>query len=200
MNQNSIWADIKPWKTIESRIVFQADPWLRVVADDVLLPDGRRVDNFLRLEAPDFAAIVPINEHDEIGLLRSYKHGVGGIDLQPPAGYIEPNEDPLAAAKRELLEETGCCSQRWKSLGSFVVGGNRGAGHAHLFLATGCRKIAEPNSGDLEEQDLHWIPRSEVQRRWMQGEFQQLAAIAALGMALAHLGSNTPTLDQPTTS
>lgn len=189
---------MKPWKTLKSRIVYQADPWLRVVADDVLLPDGRRVTDFLRLEAPDFAAIVPLNDHDEIGLLRSYKHGVGGIDLQPPAGYLEPDEDPLQAAKRELLEETGCCAEHWKSFGKFVVGGNRGAGHAHLFLATGCRIIAEPDSGDLEEQEMQWIPRSEVQRRWMQGEFQQLAAIAALGMALAHLDPATPTPDQTT--
>jgi ADP-ribose pyrophosphatase len=177
----------KPWTALRSKVVYEYAPWIRLIAEDVELPDGRIVNDYLRIESPDFAAIVPVNTSNEIGLIRSYKHGVGKVDLQPPAGYLEAGEDPLMTAKRELREETGCESAHWHALGSFTVAGNRGAGQAHLFLATDCKVVSAPDPGDLERQELLWVPIDEVRQRWARGQFHQLAAIAALGLALAHL-------------
>ena len=67
-----------------------------------------------------------------------------------PSGLIEDGEAPLAAAQRELLEETGYRSDRWTPLGSFVVNSNYGAGRVHAFLAVDVERVSEPNSGDLE--------------------------------------------------
>jgi ADP-ribose pyrophosphatase len=177
----------KNWEILTSKIVFERLPWLRVLSEDVRLSDGRVVKGYLWLESPDYAMIVPVNQKQEIGLIRSYKHGLRNIDIQPPAGYLEENEDPLPAAQRELLEETGCTSQDWQSLGTYSVSGNQGNGKAHFFLARKCIFVADPNPGDLEEQEPLWLPIPEVRSMWKAGEFLQLGSMAILGLALHHL-------------
>jgi len=178
---------MRPWRTLRSQTLLERPPWLRVLAEDVELPDGRIVEGYLRLETPDYAVIVPVDEAGRIGLIRSYKRGPDAIDLQPPAGIIEPGELPGEAARRELREETGCTADQWTGLGNYVLSGNMRGGSAHLFLATGCRQVAEPDSGDLEEQQVLWLPAGEVARIWRSGQLAQLGTAAALGLALAHL-------------
>ena len=177
----------KNWKILKSEIVFERLPWLQVLSEDVQLPDNQVVEGYLRLVSPDFVMIVPVNHRQELGLIRSYKHGIKGIDLQPPAGYLDFNEDPLHAAKRELLEETGHQSQNWQMLGAYSISGNQGVGKAHFFLAKNCEFIADPDPGDLEIQEALWIPISEVKGMWQTGQYRQLSSIAILGLAFSYL-------------
>jgi ADP-ribose pyrophosphatase len=179
---------LKPWKILRTKTLLEREPWLRVLADDVQLPGGQIIRDYLRVETPDFVVIVPVSDSGEIVMIRSYKHGVGAIDVQLPAGYLEPGEDPLQAAKRELLEETGCQAQAWQALGAYVMSGNRGHDKAHIFLATGCRQIAAPDSGDLEDQEVLWAPLDEVRHRLEAGDYRQIITIASLGLALRRLG------------
>jgi ADP-ribose pyrophosphatase len=99
-------------------------------------------------------------------------------------GYIEPGEDPLAAAQRELLEETGYQASDWISLGEYQVGGNRGIARAHLFLALGAQEKVEPNSDDLEEQQLLSLDRPRVEEALAVGEFKCLPWATAVALAL----------------
>jgi ADP-ribose pyrophosphatase len=177
----------KLWKIISSTTVFEQSPWLRVISEDVELPDGSIVKDYLHLEALDFVMIVPVNREGEIGLIRSYKHGLRAIDIQPPAGYIDEDEVPLETAKRELLEEVGAISESWQPLGSYVIAGNRGAGTAHFFLAMECDLVAQPDPDDLELQEVLWIPIAQVQQSWEDGEYAQLSSSAILGLALSRL-------------
>jgi ADP-ribose pyrophosphatase len=180
---------LQPWQTLNSRLLLDRSPWLRVLAEDVQLPDGRVVEAYLRLDTPDYIMVVPVDEGGQFGFIRSYKRGVDDIDLQPPAGMIEPGEDPLESAKRELLEEMGCQADSWRGLGRYVIGGNMRGGWAHIFLATGCRQVATPDSGDLEEQELIWLTEAEAHALWAAGELAQMSSAAALGLAFAHLNS-----------
>jgi ADP-ribose pyrophosphatase len=173
-------------------LILDRSPWLRVHEDQVALPDGQIVDGYIHLEQSDFVIVVPVQAGGLIGLIRSYKHGVGAVDLHPPAGYLEAGEDPLDTAKRELLEETGCEAEGWDELGSYVVSGNRGSGLAHIFLATDCQQISLPDSGDLEEQEVVWLPVDNVYRLWTDGKFGQVATVAAIGLSLARLKMELP--------
>lgn len=179
--------DLTPWKTLNRTLAFDRSPWMRVFEDDIRLPDGRIVEGYLRLETPGYVMIVPVRPDSHIGLVRSYKRGVDGIDIQPPAGILEHGEKPLEAAKRELKEELGCRADSWHELGDVVLSGNYYAGNAYFFLATGCQQIAEPDSGDLEEQEVIWLPFEETRRSWSEGGFRQVDAVAALGLAFREI-------------
>lgn len=174
---------IRPWKTLARRTLLRRPPWLEIGEEDVELPDGRVIENFNWIATREFAMVVPLTDDGQTILVRSYKRGVRAVALSFPAGYLEPGEDPLAAARRELREETGYEAPEWIPLGRFVVDGNYGSGAMHAFLATGARKVTEPDSGDLEEMALERVPWDEAVAALRQGEVKQLASAAALGLA-----------------
>ena len=93
------------------------------------------------------------------------------------------NELPLDCARRELLEETGHVADEWRSLGRLSVDGNRGLGHAHMFLARGLQAVAPPDSGDLETLLVEWLSLDDLRRHWRAGGFDNTAATAAIGLA-----------------
>jgi ADP-ribose pyrophosphatase len=176
---------LKPWQILRNRLVLDCSPWFRVVADDLLLPDGRQIENFYRIEAPDFVMVFPVADDDQVLVLRGYKHGAGHVMFQLPAGYMDrTNESPLECAQRELLEETGHEADAWRALGRLSVDGNRGMGYAHLFLARGLRSVTSPQSGDLETLTVEWLTLEQLRQLWRGCEFDNMAATATIGLAL----------------
>ena len=102
---------------------------------------------------------------------------------------LEPGEAPLDAARRELLEEMGYEAREWVNLGSYVLDPNRGVGTMHLFLALQARQVAEPDSDDLEDQELLRLSKAEIEAALQAGEFKVVAWTAAVAMALNHINS-----------
>src|SRR3989442_2159931 len=176
---------MRPWRTLARRVLLSRPPWMEVAEERIALPDGRESDAFLSMRTGDFAEIVAVTERDEVVLIRSYKHGARTISLAVPAGYVEADEDPLAAAKRELLEETGHEAREWTLLGRFVVDGNYGVATENIFLARNARKIAEPAPGDLEEMEVVLVSDVEISQLLLRVEVAQLSSAAALALAVA---------------
>jgi ADP-ribose pyrophosphatase len=177
----------EPWTTRSRTELYDARPWLRLYGDDVELPDGRAVHEFYSIDMPDHAIIVALTDENRVVVERNYKHGPRRVCINLPAGYIEPDEDPLDAARRELLEETGYVADEWSSLGAFVEDGNRGCGQAHIYLAQGARQVADPASGDLEEMVIDLLTLPELFQATRRGETPVLGIVAALGLAMEAL-------------
>jgi ADP-ribose pyrophosphatase len=91
------------------------------------------------------------------------------------------------AIKRELLEETGYTAPDWTPLGSYVMDPNRYSGTRYLYLAQNATKVAEPDSDDLEDQQLLFLDRTEVEAGMKAGEFKILGWTAVVALALHHL-------------
>lgn len=95
----------KKWHIINQHDVSPS-PWFPVVQDEVRLPDGSVID-YYKSNLANVSMIVPITKNREVVLVRQYKHGVGEVCLEFPAGRIEAGHTPQQTAVRELKEETG---------------------------------------------------------------------------------------------
>lgn len=135
---------METWKTLSKSVILNHSKFLVVENHTVELPDGRVIPDWPWLVTPDFVNVVAVTEDNTFVCFRQTKYAVPDTTLAIVGGYLEPGEDPLAAAQRELLEETGYESANWIELGRYRVDANRGAGTAHLFLARDARRVAAP--------------------------------------------------------
>lgn len=175
------------WKTLTRETVLERGRFLTVEDHTVELPDGRVIRQWPWIITPDYANVAAVTEEGKFLCFRQVKYSIDGPSLAPVGGYLEPGEDPLAGAKRELLEETGFEAPEWIDLGRYAVDGNRGAGVGHLFLARNARRVAEPAADDLEEQQLLFLTRAEVEAALDAGEFRLLGWVTVMALALRHL-------------
>jgi ADP-ribose pyrophosphatase len=180
-------SDTHPWQTLSRRTVFDRGKFLRVESHTVRLSDGTVIQDWPWLITPDYVTVVAVTAKGEFLLFRQRKYAVEGETLAPVGGYLEPGENALGAAQRELREETGYESEEWTSLGSYAVDGNRGAGKANLFLALNVRQTGERTSDDLEAQDLVLMGRQGVEAALARGEFKVLAWTAIVALALQRM-------------
>ena len=179
---------MQPWKTLSRTTVLEHSKYLTVEDHAVELPDGRVIPDWPWIITPDYVNVLPVTEEGTFVLFRQTKYAIEGTSLAPVGGYLEPGEDPLDAARRETLEETGYESDVWVELGTYCVGANRGVATAHFFLARNARRVAEPDPDDLEEQELLLLTRSEVEEALDSGELKAVSWAAVVALALRRLG------------
>ena len=178
---------MKPWKTKTRVTVLDDRPWLTVEHHTVELPDGRLLHDWPWVITPAYINVVAVTGGGSFLCFRQIKYGIEGATLSIVGGYIEPGEEPLAAAQRELREETGYESTDWVPLGSYLVDPNRGMATGHLFLARQARFVTAPIADDLEEQELFLLSREEIESALDRGEIKIMAWAAAVAFALRHL-------------
>jgi ADP-ribose pyrophosphatase len=180
---------METWKTIARTPILHSGNgrFLQVEHHTVQLPDGRIIEEWPWVITPDYVNVVAITVDGNFLLFRQPKYAVAGLSLAIVGGYLEAGEEPLLAAQRELLEETGYQASDWIALGHYVVDGNRGCGTAHLFLARNAVAIQPIAADDLEEQLLVQLTHDEVVAALHQGEFKVLAWGAAIALALLRL-------------
>jgi len=112
-----------------------------LVASELTLPSGVEQSLWV-VEHPGAVAIAPVTEAGELVLVRQYRHAAREVLLEIPAGRLEPGEVPLAAARRELAEETGTSARHWRELVTFLPAPGFCSERIVLFEARGLESIA----------------------------------------------------------
>jgi len=176
------------WKTLSKKSILPYSKFLHVEEHVIELPDGRIIKDWPWVVTPDYINVAVVTTEKKFLCMRQFKYSAQATILAPVGGYLEPGEEPLEAAKRETLEETGYAAPDWHFFGSYPVDGNRGCGTAHLFLAQQAYKVAEPDADDLEEQQLLQLSHADVEKAVVNGEFKIMAWQMVMVMALWHLG------------
>jgi len=175
------------WKVLNSEYLLKND-WLAVRADTCEMPDGRLIDPYYIMESGSYVNIVPVTAKGEIVFVRIYRHGVVQTLLETPGGLIDADESPLVAARRELLEETGCDCAEMRLIGSGSPDPARLSCRAFYFLATDCVETAVPNWDEHEEMELLKLPIAQVKQLLFAGEIVDSVQQSALFFALHALG------------
>jgi 8-oxo-dGTP pyrophosphatase MutT (NUDIX family) len=179
---------LKPWKTLASRGLLERLPWVSLWEEDVRLPNGLTIEGYLRCATREYAMTFALLMDGTVPLVLQYKHGVGALSYDLPAGYLDdPEEEPLAAAQRELREETGIEAEHWETLGRLLIDTNRGGSSAHLFLATGAHAAAQPHLDATEDLEVRLHTPRKLGDMVLSGEITSMASAAAIMMGLERL-------------
>jgi ADP-ribose pyrophosphatase len=124
--------------------------------ENVTLPNGTRIE-FEIVEHPGGAAVVALDEHNRVCLLRQYRPVMQGWMWELPAGKLDREEPPLITAKRELEEEAGLRAILWTSLGKMISSPGVFTEIVYLYMAQNFEHVpVDTETHELIE--VHWIP------------------------------------------
>lgn len=175
------------WPTRERRTVY-ANQWITVTEDDVVRPDGTDGIYGVVEVRNDAVFVVAMTDDDEVLLVTIDRHTVG-TSVEVPAGGTD-GEQPLVAARRELLEETGHEAAEWREIGRMTALNGICRAAEVVYLATGLRHVASVDGSQAEEgiSAVRAVPFAETIRMVAEGEITDGETIAALLYAAAALG------------
>ncbi len=135
--------------------------WLPVEKQLVRLPNGETADWYIT-HTTDAVIVVPVLANGNILLQHNYKHGAGEVVTEFCAGLIDEGEEPLTAAKRELLEETGYTAETWEHLGTTFANPSGSTMRYHIYLAEGTKKIQDQELEGGEQIETFTVPDLEA--------------------------------------
>lgn len=181
-------ADRRPelggWQ-IQGRRRLVDNRWLRVDAEQVLLPNGVVIDDYYVTHEPDWGMVFAVTDTQQVLLVRQYKHGIGQITVELPAGYFESGDTSAEdSIRRELREETGFEADQIIKLASLICGPTRSSQRGHFFLATGCRRVGNQSLDPAERIEVLPVAIDDLLELIRNGTIAVESSVAGIGLGL----------------
>lgn len=171
-----------PWRTRAAREVYR-NPWLAVTEYQVIRPDGQ-VGIYSVVDPGANATIVPLDAEGRVCLAGQFVYPAREYLWSLPSGRVDEGEEPLAAAHRELREETGLSADAWAELGHYYLTPGISSQVSHIYLARGLHAgTAQPEG--TEQIALRWLPLADALSACLRGEIRD--AVSVLGIWRASL-------------
>ncbi len=170
---------IEKWKILESRYLIRR-PWLTARVDKVELPNGVVHPEYYVLEYPTWVNIIAVTTDGRFVMVEQYRHGLGDVFTELVAGVAEKGEEPLQAARRELLEETGFGGGEWQLY--TVLSANPGSMNnlTYTFLATDVEPMSKQHLDETEDIAVRLLTADEVKAMLLSDEMKQSLMAAPL--------------------
>jgi ADP-ribose pyrophosphatase len=173
--------NIQEWKELSRQQAYKK--YSRKIEEVIFeLPDGSSTDFYVKVEGPASCTLA-LTEDNQVVLVRQYRPGPKAILEELPGGYVDLNEDPLTAARREFKEETGydgdfefigtCLDDAYSTM------------ERHCFVAKNCKKVAEPQQTQTEQTEVVTVPLPEFRERLRKG---RMTDVEVGYMGLDYLG------------
>ena len=167
------------WRVLASEHVAR-EPWYTVRVDRVQLPSGTIIPRYWVHEYPPWVNVVALTQDDRVVLIRQYRHGLGRVDFEIPAGTTDSDDTSLeSAARRELLEETGYGGGTWSLLMTVSANPSLQNNLTYTFLAEGVTPGAATPAAE-EDIRVHLMTLAEVEALLERDAFVQALHAAPL--------------------
>ena len=181
---------IKPWKIMDSKYLYKTNG-VALRVDQCEIPNGRIFEPYV-IETGTWVNVVALTKEREVILEKQYRHGVGQVMLEIPAGVMDEEDgSPLQAARRELMEETGYTSERFVEVGKVYPNPATHNNLTYSFLALDVEKVGQQSLDETEEIEVSLVPLGDLIAMAKEGELPQALHISALFFALAYLKRNS---------
>jgi len=168
------------WKVL-TREYLARKPWYTVRVDRVETPNGTVIPEYWVSEYAPWVNVVAVTPNDRVVLIRQYRHGIGAVHYELPAGTTDPEDTSLEeAARRELREETGYGGGRWSLLATLSANPALQNNLTYTFLAEGVVPMQPADPGASEDLRLHAVPVGELEGMIDRGEMIQSLHVAPL--------------------
>ncbi len=164
---------------VERRTVYST-PWCELVAKTTVAGE----EPFYSLKMLDYVCVLALTAAEEVLLVRQYRPAVEAFSLELPAGHVEAGEEPEAAARRELLEETGYTADAFEPLGCLLPDTGRLGNRQWGFFAAGAHPQPQPPERE-EGIELKVCPLEEFRRLLTSADFNHALHLAVVLLALA---------------
>lgn len=156
-----------------------------------------------RMDHMGAAAVLALDDDDRVLLLRQYRHAVGHLLWELPAGLLDvPGESPVATARRELLEEAGYSAEHWYELVDFFPTPGFSTERIHIFLARGLTEVPEKEVAfERVHEEAHmsaaWVPLQEAVRAVQEGRVHNGATLVGVMSAFIAAREGFASLRRP---
>ena len=180
---------ITPWKILNSNYHYKSNG-VALRIDQCEIPNGNVFEPYV-IETGTWVNVIALTKDQKVVLVRQYRHGVGQILLEIPAGIMDAEDvNPLQTARRELLEETGYTSEKFIEVGSSYPNPATHNNLTYSFLALDVEKVDQQSLDETEEIEVSLVPFDELVSMAKNGGLPQALHITALFFALTYLERN----------
>jgi ADP-ribose pyrophosphatase len=157
------------------------------VSEDVTLPNGSRAEMAM-VRHPGSTAVVPLLDEDTVVMERQYRHAIKDYLLEIPAGTMEPGEQPLDCARRELEEETGYRAKRMIELGPIHILPSYTDEVTHVYIARELRPARQSLDKDEILEVVHF-PLEQTLKMISDGRITDALTVLSLQNAWFYLNN-----------
>jgi 8-oxo-dGTP pyrophosphatase MutT (NUDIX family) len=170
---------LRPFLKHHSEVVLKT-PIFNLRRERSAHPATGQVGEYVVLEQPDWVNVVAETAAGALVMVRQWRHGSERVELEIPAGLIEPGEAPLEAARRELREETGYEASAWEALGSMRPNPAFQGNTCHVMWARGCARVGAQALDPGEAIEVCELEAQEVAARVASGDIGHGIVLFAL--------------------